>query len=121
MDWDDRRKRHEIFLLDGKNWDGEVDGENGNYDYLMGADLDMGNPEVVEELDRWGEWYVETAALDGLRLDAVKHIFDFLPAGFSRLREKTGKKSSGPWENTEPGSEAAASLSGEKRQGHEPV
>lgn len=93
VDWDDRRKRHEIFLLDGKNWDGEVDGENGNYDYLMGADLDMGNPEVVEELDRWGEWYVETAALDGLRLDAVKHIsFDFFTGWLSRLRKKTGKE-----------------------------
>lgn len=93
VDWDDRRKRHEIFLLDGKDWDGEVDTENGNYDYLMGADLDMGNPEVVAELDRWGEWYVNTASLDGLRLDAVKHIsFDFFTGWLSRLRKKTGKE-----------------------------
>lgn len=93
VDWDDRRKRHEIFLLAGKDWDSEVDTENGNYDYLMGADLDMGNPEVVAELDRWGEWYVNTASLDGLRLDAVKHIsFDFFTGWLSRLREKTGKE-----------------------------
>ena len=30
-------ERKGVFQFEGKNWDGEVDGENGNYDYLMGA------------------------------------------------------------------------------------
>ena len=36
------------FLI--KSWDQEVDDENGNYDYLMGADLDFGNEETVQEV-----------------------------------------------------------------------
>ena len=39
------------------------DRENGNYDYLMGADLDMDDPEVLAELDRWGAWYLQTLSL----------------------------------------------------------
>ena len=58
VDWDDRAKRKGVFHLDGKDWEGEVDDEHGNYDYLMGADLDMENPAVVEELDRWGYTYI---------------------------------------------------------------
>ena len=92
VDWDDRRKEHDIFLLDGKQWDNEVDGENGNYDYLMGADLDMGNPAVVAELDRWGRWYIEQTGVDGVRLDAVKHIgFSFFTHWIPTLRQATGK------------------------------
>ena len=65
-----------------------MDGENGNYDYLMGADLDMGNPEVVAELDRWGEWYWNETGVDGFRLDAVKHIrFTFFTHWLEALRE----------------------------------
>lgn len=93
VDWDDRQKRQQIFQFAGKDWDEEVDGENGNYDYLMGADLDMANPEVVEELARWGQWYVEETDLDGLRLDAVKHIrFTFFTDWLTRLRQSTGKE-----------------------------
>lgn len=93
VDWDDRAKRKGVFQFEGKNWDGEVDGENGNYDYLMGADLDMGNPAVVAELDRWGEWYLGETGVDGFRLDAVKHIrFTFFTHWLETLREKTGKE-----------------------------
>ena len=91
VDWDDRRKQHEIYQLDGKQWDDEVDGENGNYDYLMGADLDMGNPEVIAELDRWGAWYLGITGVDGFRLDAVKHIrFTFYTHWLEKLRRETG-------------------------------
>ncbi len=70
-----------------------MDGENSNYDYLMGADLDMGNPEVVAELDRWGEWYLGETGVDGFRLDAVKHIrFILFTHWLEALREKTGKE-----------------------------
>ena len=93
VDWDDRARKKGVFQLEGKSWDGEVDGENGNYDYLMGADLDMGNPEVVAELDRWGEWYWNETGVDGFRLDAVKHIrFTFFTHWLEALREKTGKE-----------------------------
>ena len=74
IDYDAKTKRHATFLFQDKNWDTQVDDENGNYDYLMGADLDFSNPRVVEELERWGKWYWDTTHLDGFRLDALKHI-----------------------------------------------
>lgn len=90
VDWDARAKEKGVYRFDGKSWDGEVDGEHGNYDYLMGADLDMGNPQVIKELDDWGAWYLKTTGVDGFRLDAVKHIrFDFFQGWLRKLREQT--------------------------------
>lgn len=74
IDWDQDRAKKAIFKFDGKQWDEAVDKETGNYDYLMGADVDFDNAEVREELVSWGKWYTELADLDGYRLDAVKHI-----------------------------------------------
>lgn len=78
IDWDDAKKESHIYLIDGKNWDGQVDPENGNFDYLMGADLDLSDNEVIQHLIDWGKWYIQTTGIDGFRLDAVKHI----PAAF---------------------------------------
>ena len=87
-DWDEERKEKAIFRFQGKNWDSGVDGENGNYDYLMGDDLDMGNPEVMEELERWGKWYLDVTGVDGMRLDAVKHInYEFFSQWLGKMRE----------------------------------
>jgi len=63
-----------VYLFEGKSFAEEVDQEKGNFDYLMGCDLDISNPDVREELIRWGEWYLETAGIDGFRFDAVKHV-----------------------------------------------
>ena len=63
-----------VYLIKDKTFDRNVDLEKGNFDYLMGCDLDMDNPEVLGELKYWGEWYLDTTKIDGLRLDAVKHI-----------------------------------------------
>lgn len=74
VDWDENAGKAAIYKFYGKHWDEDVDKENGNYDYLMGADIDLNNVDVVNELKRWGKWYVETTHIDGFRLDAVKHI-----------------------------------------------
>ena len=74
IDYDENRKEHAIYKFKNKDWSGSVDEEFGNYDYLMGADLDFENPEVVEECTKWGKWYLDTTKVDGFRLDAVKHI-----------------------------------------------
>ncbi|WP_028865944.1 alpha-amylase [Psychromonas aquimarina] len=95
VDWDDNSKesgRVYKFRGTGKAWDSQVSSENGNYDYLMGADLDMDHPDVVNELKSWGRWYADFTGVDGFRVDAVKHI----KAGFSRdwintVRAHTGK------------------------------
>jgi alpha-amylase len=63
-----------VYLLKGKSFDDNVDLEKGNFDYLMGCDLDMENPEVVGELKYWGEWCYDTTNVDGFRFDAVKHV-----------------------------------------------
>ncbi len=92
VDWDDKRDVTAVFRFEGKSWDSQVDGENGNYDYLMGADLDMSLPKVIDELDRWGRWYLETTGVDGFRLDAVKHISAaYFTHWLQKLRQESGK------------------------------
>jgi alpha-amylase len=58
----------------GKDWEEVIDREKGNYDYLMYADIEFRNPAVREEIKKWGAWLLEQIPLDGLRLDAVKHM-----------------------------------------------
>lgn len=74
IDYDVLSKRHATFLFKDKKWNSQVDLENGNFDYLMGADIDFDNSHVVAELEDWGQWYLNITQLDGFRLDAVKHI-----------------------------------------------
>lgn len=69
-----------IYLLKGKQFETDVDREKGNYDFLMGCDLDTRHPEVRGELEYWGEWFVNLTGVDGFRFDAVKHV----EAGFFR-------------------------------------
>ncbi len=63
-----------IFRFKGKHWAPETDPEKGNFDYLMGMNVDTQNPVVVRETEKWLRWYLEVTGIDGLRLDAVKHI-----------------------------------------------
>ena len=59
----------------------------------MGADIDFTNQEVVEECTKWGKWYIDITQIDGLRLDAVKHIpADFYKKWIKDLREQTKKE-----------------------------
>ncbi|GBF51613.1 glycosidase [Leptospira ryugenii] len=63
-----------IWKMKGKDFEGKVDLESGNFDYLMGCDLDMNHPEVIQELIHWGKWSLDLLGADGFRLDALKHI-----------------------------------------------
>lgn len=63
-----------VYLFEGKKFDEDVNKEKGNFDYLMGCDLDINNKDVREELLYWGKWLVETTGVDGFRFDAVKHV-----------------------------------------------
>lgn len=40
-----------------------LDDENGNFDYLMGNDIEFRNPYVREELKSWGKWYIENTGV----------------------------------------------------------
>ena len=92
-DWDETTKeKGRIYRLRGKNWDPDTDPDFGCFDYLMGMNVDMDNPVVVEELKRWLEWYLKETQVDALRLDAVKHIsFPFYRDFLTSIRRITGK------------------------------
>ena len=87
-DFDAKSRRSGIYLIQGDNkgWanDELVDSENGNYDYLMYADLDFKHPDVIKNLYDWAKWFIETTGIQGFRLDAVKHIDSFFMANFIR-------------------------------------
>ena len=54
----------------------------------MGSDIDFNNPIVVEELEKWGKWYLELTGVDSFRLDAVKHIkSDFMAEFIRKMKE----------------------------------
>lgn len=76
VDYDQRTGENGVFKILGENKDfaPNVSQGKGNYDYLMFADIDYRNQAVIDEVIRWGIWFVNELALDGLRLDALKHI-----------------------------------------------
>ena len=95
-DWaEDLKEKGKIYKFRGigKAWDWEVDSENHNYDYLMGADVDFAHPDVRGELKRWGQWVVAHTNIDGFRIDAVKHIeYRFFKEWLEHVRSTTGRK-----------------------------
>ncbi|MGK7926551.1 MAG: alpha-amylase, partial [Spirulina sp.] len=75
VDYDDyTQEQGTVYLLEGKQFEHNVALEKGNFDYLMGCDIDFQHPEVQAELIRWGKWYLAFSKVTGFRLDAVKHI-----------------------------------------------
>ncbi len=75
---DEKSEAEGIFQIvgEGKGWaeDDEVSNEFGNFDYLMFADIDYGHEDVFEETKQWLNWFINETEIDGIRLDAVKHI-----------------------------------------------
>ena len=84
-DFDAKRNKKGIYLIQGDN-------ENGNFDYLMFANLDYRHPEVIENIYEWADWFVETTGVQGFRMDAIKHIDYFFMRNFIRdVKEKQGQ------------------------------
>ena len=74
-DWDEAEQRSSVWRFADKEWAKDVDTtENGNFDYLMGMDIDLSDERVYEQLATWGRWYLHTTGVNGLRLDALKHM-----------------------------------------------
>ena len=74
IDYNSRTNEIALYKLKNKTWQMDVDKEHGNYDYLMGADIDVSNQEVIDECMKWGKWYLALTGVNGFRFDAVKHI-----------------------------------------------
>ena len=94
VDHDDMTGDNGVFLIVGENkgFAPDVDQGKGNYDYLMFADVDYRNKDVIAETLHWGEWFLKTLDLDGMRLDALKHInASFITAFLREMRLRTGK------------------------------
>lgn len=90
---DDAQRKTGIFRIlgEGKNWSEGVDAENGNYDFLLGNDIDLDHPEVINELNHWGIWVSKELNLDGVRLDAIKHMKDqFIKKFLEAIRAERG-------------------------------
>ena len=47
----------------GDLWDDVIGDEFGNFDYLLGADIEFRNPNVTAELKYWGKWFIETTGI----------------------------------------------------------
>ncbi|KAJ6513236.1 alpha amylase [Mycena sanguinolenta] len=95
LDWDHRTRTQAIYKIAGKGrkgWSKHVAKELGNYDYLLGVDIDHRHPEVQKDLLTWGVWILETTGAVGFRLDAIKH-FDrrFLFRFITHVRRQSQK------------------------------
>lgn len=73
-DYDANTNKNDILLFKDKKWNENVSKEQGNFDYIMGADVDFTIPDVVRELYQWGIWYTTLTGIQGFRLDAIKSI-----------------------------------------------
>ena len=88
--WDEAKET--IYLFEGKNFDEDVDQEKGNFDYLMGCNLDINNQDVKKELLYWGEWLTDTTGVDGFRFDGLKHVQpNFFIEWLKHLRKHSGR------------------------------
>ena len=92
IDYNSRTNEVALYKLKNKTWQMDVDEEYGNYDYLMGADIDFSNQEVIDECMKWGKWYLDTTGVNGFRFDAVKHIkASFIRDFIREMRKYTNK------------------------------
>ncbi|KAF9816657.1 hypothetical protein IEO21_03962 [Rhodonia placenta] len=96
LDWDHKKRMKGVYRITGEShrgWSRFVDSELGNYDYLLGVDIDHRHPEVREDLFAWGQWVLQSTGAIGFRLDAIKHIDRYFLLDFLKhVRKVTGKE-----------------------------
>ncbi|TFK94098.1 glycoside hydrolase family 13 protein [Polyporus arcularius HHB13444] len=95
LDWDHRTRTKGIYRITSEKhegWSKWVDSENGNYDYLLGIDIDHRHPDVRKDLLAWGNWVLQTTGGAGFRFDAIKHMDRrFLLHFIKHVRETLGR------------------------------
>jgi len=95
VDWDQRTRKQEIYQIVGnghKGWSPNVDKEFGNYDYLLGSDVDFRHPGVQKDMHNWSDWILRTTGGAGFRLDAIKHMDrKFLLQWIKQVRMRDGR------------------------------
>jgi len=73
VDYDEKSGIFRI-IGENKNWSADTDSELGNFDYLMGANIDSAHPDVVTELQKVSDFMIDQLHYDGFRYDALKHV-----------------------------------------------
>ncbi|KAJ2987362.1 hypothetical protein NUW54_g9445 [Trametes sanguinea] len=95
LDWDHRSRTKGVFRIASsrhQGWSRWVDTELGNYDYLLGIDINHRHPDVRRDLFAWGAWVLQTTGGAGFRLDAIKHMDRrFLLSFIKQVREELGR------------------------------
>ena len=86
-DYNHRDNKDAIYIILGENkgidvHDRSVGQEYMNFDFLMFTDIDYKHPQVQEETKRWISWFIRETGIDGVRLDAIKHINDWFIRDF---------------------------------------
>jgi alpha-amylase len=78
-DFNNANGKSAIYMILGENkkWAVGVSREFGNYDYLMFSNIDYKHPVVRDETLKWISWFIREIKVDGIRLDAIKHINDW--------------------------------------------
>ena len=95
-DYNHHDNKEAIYVILGENKgidfnDKSVSPEFANFDYLMFTDIDYKHPEVYEETKRWISWFIKETKIDGIRLDAIKHINDwFVDDLIKHVKEEFG-------------------------------
>ncbi|KAL4074915.1 glycoside hydrolase family 13 protein [Scleroderma yunnanense] len=96
IDWDDLNRTNGVYRITTpghKGWSPLVSDELGNYDYLLGSDIDHSHPQVREDMFSWSSWILEETGATGYRLDAIKHIDrEFLFEFINRSREPSSRE-----------------------------
>ncbi|KYP13180.1 alpha-amylase [Flavihumibacter sp. CACIAM 22H1] len=76
------------------SWDWLLSTEKGNFNYLLGLDIEFRNPAVREELLRWLNWFIASTGHQGFRLDGLKHMNPgFTASVLQNLQEQTTENS----------------------------
>jgi alpha-amylase len=57
VDFDVKTGKKSIYQI--QPWATQVDLENGNYDYLLLAEIAHSHPEVKQDLENWGQWVIQ--------------------------------------------------------------
>ncbi|KAI8980163.1 alpha amylase [Trametes punicea] len=95
LDWDHRTRTKGVFRIVSpkhRGWSRWVDTELGNYDYLLGIDIDHRHPDVRKDLLAWGAWVLQATGGAGFRFDAIKHMDRrFLLSFIKHVRETLGR------------------------------
>ena len=94
IDYNQENQKSAIYLItgEGKEWAHDVAEEFGNYDYLMFSNIDYTNHEVYEHTLEWMSWFIKETKVDGIRLDAIKHINDwFIKDLVLKVKEEFGE------------------------------